>query len=691
MNTSSSNSTVTEKAESFHAKLHRLRQQVITHWWVLFLTISLGILLQVLLAMRQQDYVYSEGRIMSTAILTNNDNQGIGANQAGGDFFATQQEVLKSAELRRKAAERVKITDPELTPDLQVELDVEQPAHSDIIVLTAKSKNGPYAKAWLQGLMREYFEFRRMTFSKPVDNTVAELRKLQAEAREKVSKQVELIAAWKKRYNDAALTDQNNGAAEYLAKLKQRLAEDQTEFQYLDMLNVEQNANRQNQAPTPSAGPGRPPEGTRVSSITQRYIEAKEQILVRTAEKAQLSQVLKPKHPKIVAYNDEIASLQKRLDIYKGQAEDEIKNQKESLRLQIANTEQDIKEWEVKALELSSRLGEFKQLQSTLDQANLELQSLTDKITSTSSLVSTTPDFMVEMTSASDPKPYKRGLAKDLAIGALGGLVVGIGILLLINQLDDRVRSFSEMQATFDHPIIGHVPRSPITDKPLISEDDDRHMLLESLRNIRSSIFFMPHTGHKPKTLLITSSIPNEGKSTVSSNLAITMAMSGAKTLLIDADMRRGSLHASFETPSTPGLADFLTETAQLKEAIFPTKIKNLSIMSRGRGTNAANDLLLGKQTDTLIKKLYPEYDYIILDSAPVLAADDTSNLAPKVDGVIFVLRASFTPARLARRTLDILLGRQVNILGLVFNCADSGSADYPYYRYEEYHKHTAV
>jgi capsular exopolysaccharide synthesis family protein len=282
-------------------------------------------------------------------------------------------------------------------------------------------------------------------------------------------------------------------------------------------------------------------------------------------------------------------------------------------------------------------------------------------------------------------------LAKDLAIGALGGLVVGIGILLLINQLDDRVRSFSEMQATFDHPIIGHVPRSPITDKPLISEDDDRHMLLESLRNIRSSIFFMPHTGHKPKTLLITSSIPNEGKSTVSSNLAITMAMSGAKTLLIDADMRRGSLHASFETPSTPGLADFLTETAQLKEAIFPTKIKNLSIMSRGRGTNAANDLLLGKQTDTLIKKLYPEYDYIILDSAPVLAADDTSNLAPKVDGVIFVLRASFTPARLARRTLDILLGRQVNILGLVFNCADSGSADYPYYRYEEYHKHTAV
>lgn len=686
-------STTTEKAETFHAQLHRLRQQFVTHWWIIFLTISLGVLLQIVLTMKMQDYKFSEGKIISSSLISGPDNQGISTNGTPGDFFATQIELLNGSEIRRKAEERVKITNPGLTPDV-VDLEVEQPAHSDILVLTAKSKNGPYAQAWLGAVMYEYLEFRKITLAGPVDKTVAELKKDQVEAKEKINKQIDLIAAWKKQYNDVALVEQDNGAALYLAKLKQTLAQNQTEFQLLEMLSVEQTVKRQSAELTPnSTNPNliANVNTSQVSGVAQEYLEAKKQVQVLLAEKAELSQVLKPKHPKIVAYNEEIARQEKKIEILREQSREEIKNQKESLGLQITNNEREIKEWEVKAREIGGLLGEYKQLQATLEQANIDYKNISDKISTISSTLRTTPDFMQIMAQASEPKPYKRGLVKALVIGVLGGLVVGIGILLLINQLDDRVRSFSEMQATFDYPIIGHVPRSAVTDKPLISEDDDRHMLLESLRNIRSSIFFMPHVGAKPKTLLVTSSIPNEGKSTVSSNLAVTMAMSGAKTLLIDADMRRGSLHTLFQTPASPGLADFLTETSSLEDAIFTTKVKNLSIMSRGRGTNAANDLLLGKHTDTLIKKLYPEYDYIILDSAPVLAADDTSNLAPKVDGVVFVLRASFTPARLARRTLQILLGRQVNILGLVFNCAESGSADYPYYRYEEYHKHSVA
>ena len=690
MNNLSINSTATEKAESFHAHFQRLRQQLITHWWIIFLTISLGVLLQVILTIKLQNYVYSEGKIIATSLMADPNGQGLSSGGTEGDFFATQIELLNSSEIERKAEERIKITNPNLTSDL-VQLDVEQPAHSDIIVLTAKSKNGPYAKALLGAIMYEYLEFRRQSIISPVDKTVAELKKDLAESKEKINRQIDLIAAWKKQYNDVALVEQDNGAALYLAKLKQTLAQNQTEFQLLEMLNLEQTVNRKNQVTTNATNLAGSSESTQLSGVAQKYLEAKEQIQVLMAEKAELSQVLKPKHPKIVDYNEQIGSLQKKIEIYAESSRFEIKNQKESLRLQIANTEKEIKEWEVKALEISGRLGEYKQLQTTLEQANADSKTISDKISTISSSIRTTQDFMQIMAQASEPKPFKRGLFKALFIGMLGGLVVGVGILLLINQLDDRIRSFSEMQASFDYPIIGHVPRSVVVDKPLISEDDDRHMLLESLRNIRSSIFFMPHVGAKPKTLLITSSIPNEGKSTVSSNLAVTMAMSGAKTLLIDADMRRGSLHNLFQTPSQPGLADFLTESAGLEDAIFSTKIKNLSILCRGKGTSAANDLLLGKQTDVLIKKLYPIYDYIIFDSAPVLAADDTSNLAPKMDGVIFVLRASFTPARLARRTLQILLGRQVNILGLVFNCADSGSSDYPYYRYEEYHKHSVA
>ncbi len=690
MNNSTINPSVTEKAENFHALSQRLRQQFITHWWIIFLTVSLGILLQVVLTMRLQNYVFSEGKLISSSLLANPEGSGISNNGNQGDFFATQLVELKSPEIGRKAEERVRITNPGLAPE-PVDLEVEQQEHSDLIVLTAKSKNGAYAQAWLAAVMDEYLEGRRQRFANPVDKTVAEMKKDLDASKEKITRQIDLIAAWKKRYNDVALVEQDNGAALYLTKLKQTLAQNETEFQLLEMLNVEQNANRLKQINPADSDILKNRDNAQFGGVAQKYLDAVEYCQDLLAQKAELSEVLKPKHPKIVALNAEISRQQKKMDVFRDQSKEEIRNQRESLRLQIENNKREIKEWEVKALEISGRLGEYKQLQTTLEQANADSKIISDKITAISSSVRTTQDFMQIYSQASDPKPYKRGLFKSLLIGILGGLVVGVGILLLINQLDDRIRSFSEMQAAFDHPVIGHVPRAPLGDHPLISEDDDRHMLLESLRNIRSSIFFMPHTGAKPKTLLVTSSIPNEGKSTVSSNLAITMAMSGAKTLLIDADMRRGALHTLFETPAQPGLADYLTEKSKIDDIIFPTKVKNLSILSRGRGTSAANDLLLGKQTDTLIKKLYPHYDYIILDSAPVLAADDTSNLAPKMDGVIFVLRASFTPARLARRTLEILLGRQVHILGLVFNCASSGSADYPYYRYEEYHTSSAA
>ena len=690
MNNSTTNPSVTEKAENFHALSQRLRQQFITHWWIIFLTVSLGILLQVVLTMRLQNYVFSEGKLISSSLLANPEGSGISNNGNQGDFFATQLVELKSPEIGRKAEERVRITNPGLAPE-PVDLEVEQQEHSDLIVLTAKSKNGAYAQAWLAAVMDEYLEGRRQRFANPVDKTVAEMKKDLDASKEKITRQIDLIAAWKKRYNDVALVEQDNGAALYLTKLKQTLAQNETEFQLLEMLNVEQNANRLKQINPADTDLLKNRDNTQLGGVAQKYLDSVEYSQDLLAQKAELSEVLKPKHPKIVALNAEISRQQKKMDVFREQSKEEIRNQRESLRLQIENNKREIKEWEVKALEISGRLGEYKQLQTTLEQANAGSKIISDKITAISSSVRTTQDFMQIYSQASDPKPYKRGLFKSLIIGILVGLVVGVGILLLINQLDDRIRSFSEMQAAFDHPVIGHVPRVPLGDRPLISEDDDRHMLLESLRNIRSSIFFMPHTGAKPKTLLITSSIPNEGKSTVSSNLAITMAMSGAKTLLIDADMRRGSLHTLFESPAQPGLADYLTEKSKIEDIIFPTKVKNLSILSRGRGTSAANDLLLGKQTDTLIKKLYPLYDYIILDSAPVLAADDTSNLAPKMDGVIFVLRASFTPARLARRTLEILLGRQVHILGLVFNYASSGSADYPYYRYEEYHTSSAA
>src|SRR5204862_5925900 len=126
---------------------------------------------------------------------------------------------------------------------------------------------------------------------------------------------------------------------------------------------------------------------------------------------------------------------------------------------------------------------------------------------------------------------------------------------------DDRMASFTEFQHHFTENILGQIPKEKSKGAmTLLQPDDARHVFAESYRNVRSSIFFMPYEGPRPKTFLVTSAVPNEGKSTVSANLAITMALSDAQTLLIDADLRRGALRETFGIPSRIGVSEGLKQ-----------------------------------------------------------------------------------------------------------------------------------
>lgn len=190
----------------------------------------------------------------------------------------------------------------------------------------------------------------------------------------------------------------------------------------------------------------------------------------------------------------------------------------------------------------------------------------------------------------------------------------------------------------------------------------------------------------RPKTILITSAIPNEGKSTVSSNLALVLAFAGLKTLLIDSDLRRGAIHKAFGLSRGPGLTDVLGHNVNWKLAIRDTGVDNLHVLPRGRNVPQPAEYLLNKNTDALLKELYPLYDYIIIDSSPILAADDTASLAPKIDATLFVVRLSFTSAKMTRKSLEILYGRGANIPGLILNQVDTSSPEFVYYQYSEYY-----
>jgi capsular exopolysaccharide synthesis family protein len=265
-------------------------------------------------------------------------------------------------------------------------------------------------------------------------------------------------------------------------------------------------------------------------------------------------------------------------------------------------------------------------------------------------------------------------------------------MLLLLDRVDDRLNSFTELEELFDEDVLGQIPRERKPARggvmPFVQADDQRHSFIESYRNLRSSLLYMAQTGTRPHTLLVTSSVPNDGKSMTAANLAIMLAMGGARVLLVDADLRKGNLHNRFNIKADAGLFEVLSQGMDWRSLVKETTAANLRLLPRGATTQRSSELFLGPVMGKFLQESIKEYDYVLIDTAPVMAADDVTSLAPLVDGVIFVIRAEHTSARVARAALDMLYQRKARVLGLVFNSVRATASEYYYYyRYRDYYK----
>lgn len=221
--------------------------------------------------------------------------------------------------------------------------------------------------------------------------------------------------------------------------------------------------------------------------------------------------------------------------------------------------------------------------------------------------------------------------------------------------------------------------------RELIINKSIKSPIVEAYKTLRTNIqFSMPDGG--PRTILITSSGPSEGKSTTSANLAISIAQSNKRVLLVDADLRKSVVHRIFELPNLEGLTNILAENRDYKELVKPHVLENLDIITAGPKPPNPSELLGSRRMENFLELAKQEYDTIIIDSPPALPVADSAILSPLVDGVIIVSAYGQATFDGVHRTRSMLERAGAKILGVVLNRipASQAGSHYYYYYYEE-------
>lgn len=291
--------------------------------------------------------------------------------------------------------------------------------------------------------------------------------------------------------------------------------------------------------------------------------------------------------------------------------------------------------------------------------------------------------------------PISPNMLTNLIMGLALGLGLGAAILALIYLLDNTVRSENDITRYTSKPLLGTLPA---VDKSvlkglaeiqgdtldLITHVAPKSSFAEGIKSLRTNIMFM--TGDRsPRVMLVTSPGPSEGKTLISTNMAIAMAQSGLKTVLIDSDLRRPRVHKAFNLEnSNAGLASLLDKTATLDDAINKTEVPNLDMISCGPIPPDPSERLHADSFGPLLEELKERYDRIIFDSPPLGAVSDALILSHRVEAVILVTKYGQTRRELLRRSIEQLETIGAPFMGCVLNNIDTsiGAYSYSYYYY---------
>jgi len=365
---------------------------------------------------------------------------------------------------------------------------------------------------------------------------------------------------------------------------------------------------------------------------------------------------------------------------------DTLSDQIEQTTQQIAQDEKKIERVGDLNARREIKLAQQRDLMQKRDQRKIDLTQLQGSRTSSGYKVE-------EVTRPTDGAQVAPILFRSLLFGLFLGLVAGGGLALTMELTDRSFRSPAEIRRRLGLPILGHIPRirvdMPIErpsaagiENSLVTFYRPTSTEAEAYRGVRTQLYFSTQ-GRGHQVIQITSPNPGDGKSTLAANLAISIAQSGKRVVLIDCDFRKPRVHKIFMLPKPDvGLASVMSGDAPLMSAVQTCEIENLSLMPCGPRPSNPAELLTSPKFSDVLRDLREKFDFVIVDTPPVLAVSDPSAVAPRVDGVLLVFRMTKNSRPVAERAREQLGAVGARMLGIVVNASNTRSSGYGGYGY---------
>ena len=297
-------------------------------------------------------------------------------------------------------------------------------------------------------------------------------------------------------------------------------------------------------------------------------------------------------------------------------------------------------------------------------------------------------------------QPIKPQKGLNLILGAISGLILGMALAFFIESLDTSLKTIEDVERSTGISVLGSIPTIRIRrgeargdeatrlSSRLVTHHDAKSSIAEAYRSLRTNILFSS-PDNPLKVILVTSAGPGEGKSTTVTNLAITMAQQGTKTILVDTDLRRPVLHSLFGQNREPGLIDLLVGDVEMSDVIRETGVENLDLLACGVLPPNPAEMVGSEKMKALLDKLKAAYDVILMDSPPSIAVTDAAVLGSEVDAVCLVVQSGKTGYDTLQRAKSAMENVSANVLGAVLNNVDVESL-YGSYRYYYYYYYTS-